>query len=134
MLDVITMEVKSAEDTHKFLCEIFPPTKPTDAWGNEKQEPFQGSRLSSDGRLAKFTMANTSIQFSTAISTSNSTEDRNVAINVYHKNLHHVKEVLDKKHHKYNRGEWKAGPQLLKWIAFKDKDGYTWNISDFVKR
>lgn len=129
MLDVITLEVKDAEKTHGFLCDVFPPTKTTGACGHGNEQPFQGSRLSSDRKLAKFTMANTSVQFSTALSPKKS----GVAINVYHKDISHVKKVLDKEHRKYNLGEWKAGTELLRWIAFKDDDGYTWNVSEFAK-
>lgn len=133
MLDVITLEVKDAKKTHRFLCDVFPPTKPTGTWGSGTGQPFQGSQLSPDGKLVKFKMANTSIQFSTASPTNNSTGDRSVAINVYHREINHVKKVLDKEHRKHNFGEWKAGSELLKWIAFKDDDGYTWNVSEFAK-
>lgn len=133
LLDVIILEVKSAKKTHSFLCDVFAKASPAAPKPTGTELPSQGSQLSTDEMHAIFKMGNTRIQFSTATPSRHPVGERNVRIAVLVNTIEKVKEVLDQHHVTSKCGRWEALPGHPRWIEFRDQDGYTWNVSEFVK-
>lgn len=135
MLDVIILEVKNAQATHAFLCDIFANANPAVAWPNTMEQLPEGSSLTPNGMHAVFRMGNTRIQFTTTMSPDRYVPRHNVNIAVLVKDIEEVKKVLDKNKDKigYKIGQFKDLPGKPRWLEFRDQDGYTWNVSEMVK-
>lgn len=122
VLNALELGVQSAENTHRFLCDVF------------SRPDFEApSRISPDGKKATFLLYNTCIEFITAVSSKPSSGDHTVSINLLVQDVENVKKVLDQHKHWYKLGQWKELPGKPKWIQFKDLDGYTWIVGEFPK-
>lgn len=129
-LEGITVQVKSARDTHQFLCEMFAQPNTFVNWEPAAQKG-RLPQLSQDGTHTDFFTSNTAIRFSKDTS-NNRVRQNNMTFRVQVQDVVHIKQVLDGRKMQYKHGE-EATPQHIRWIRFLDLDGNVWHVFELKR-